>query len=244
MIRGLYTSISGLAAAEARQRVLAFNLGNLTTPGFKGDDVTTESFEQIYGSLFDPAVPGAGAQSTVDRAGGRRLDLTQGGLTETGSPLDLALDGSGFFVLEGAAGPLYTRTGRFSRDATGLLRSADGLAVQGIDGRPITAAGAEVRVLADGAVLSDGAIAGRLQLVELDAASMTRAGAATFTSTDTPTPARARVVSGALENSNVDATAVMTSLTLLLRAFEAGRQAVQLQNDTLGQTVTQVGSLR
>jgi flagellar basal-body rod protein FlgF len=239
MIKGLYTSVSGLAAADARQQVLASNIAHSATPGYKADDVTTESFDEVFAALFDPNTPGTGALSA-----GRRFDLSQGGFTATGAPLDLALEGPGFFVLQGAEGPLYTRAGRFSRDAAGVLRSADGLAVLGADGAPIMAPGTDVRVLGDGSMTADGVPAGRLQLVTFDQEALTRAGAATFAADGPPGISAARVVSGVLENSNVDTTAVMTAMTLLLRAFEAGRQAVQLQNDTLGQSVSQVGSLR
>lgn len=239
MIKGLYTSVSGLRAADARQQVLASNVAHANTPGYKADDVTTESFDDVFTALYDPNSPGTGAVSA-----GRRFDLSQGSFTATGAPLDLALEGEGFFVLDGPEGPLYTRAGRFSRDADGVLRSADGLAVLGAGGAPITALGNEVRVLGDGTITADGAPAGRLQLVTFDQEALTRAGSATFTADAPPAASTARVASGVLENSNVDTTAVMTAMTLLLRAFEAGRQAVQLQNETLGQTVGQVGSLR
>ena len=239
MIKGIYTSVSGLQAAEMRQQVLASSLANANTPGYKSDDVTTESFEKVFSDLFTtPGMPGTGALSD-----GRKYDLSQGGLQQTGAPLDLALQGDGFFVLDGPNGPLYTRAGRFSRDASGTLRSPDGFAVEGVDGQPITALGVNVKALPDGTVLSDGVAVGRIRLVTLDPTSLTRAGTATFTTSGTPGVAQARVVSGALEASNVDVSSVMTAMTLLLRAFEAGRQAVQLQNDTLGATVNQVGSL-
>ncbi|MFN8558720.1 MAG: flagellar hook basal-body protein [Dehalococcoidia bacterium] len=239
MIKGLYTSVSGLAAAEARQRVLAHNIANVNATGYKADDVTAESFESLYTALFDPATPGGGAQSA-----GRRYDLSQGAFQETGAPLDLALDGPGFFVLIGPDGPQYTRAGRFTRDADGVVRSPDGLAVQDSAGRPLTVTGTDLRVGPDGAITADGAPAGRLRVIDLDGASLTRAGAATFTSAAVPTPAAGRVVAGALERSNVDVTAVMTTMTMMLRAFEAGRQAVQLQNETLNATVNNVGSVR
>ncbi len=241
MIRGLYTSVAGLTAADARHQVLAHNLANADTPGYKADDIGIESFEQVLAALADPQMPGTGA-----RSGERRFDLTQGGLTQTGEPLDLALDGPGFFVLTGPDGrPLYTRAGRFHRDATGVLRNADGLAVQGENGQPLVAVGAEVRVQPDGTVLSDGTPVGRLRLAQVDPRSLARAGTVTFASTDpNPQPATARVVSGALENANVDVTATMTAMLMLLRAFEVDRQAVQLQNETLGATVNQVGAVR
>mgnify|MGYP000165081788 CR=1 FL=1 len=241
MIRGLYTSVAGLTAADARHQVLAHNLANADTPGYKADDIGIESFEQVLAALFDPHVPGTGA-----RRGERRFDLTQGGLTRTGEPLDLALDGPGFFALTGPdGGPLYTRAGRFHRDANGVLRNADGLAVQDENGQPLVAAGATVRVQADGTVVSDGAVVGRLRIVQVDPTTLARAGTVTFASTDpNPQPVGARVVSGALENANVDVTGTMTAMMLLLRAFEVGRQAVQLQNETLGATVNQVGAVR
>ncbi len=241
MIRGLYTSVSGLAAADRRQQTLASNIANAGTTGFKADDVTAESFDLLFNALVnpDPATPGTGVVTS-----GRRFDLGQGGLTATGAPLDAALDGPGFFVLSGPAGTdLYTRTGSFTRDEQGVLRSQDGTAVQGIDGRPIVARGIDIRIAEDGTVTGDGQPAGRLRIVAVEPDSLARAGTTTFTGTAAALPVLPRVVSGAVENSNVDVTAVMTTMTMLMRAFEASRQAIQLQNDTLGQTVNQVGRI-
>lgn len=234
---GFYSSVSGMSAAEAQQQVLASDLANSATPGYKGDDVTGSSFQLTLQSLLQP---GSGTF-----AAGDKIDLSQGAINKTGAPLDCALDGDGFFVLDGKNGPLYTRAGRFSRDATGELRSPDGLAVQGSDGNPIVAPGASVGIDANGVVTSDGQRVGQLNVVTLDPASLQRAGTATFAGTGAnPAPASTRVVSGALENANVDTSSVMSAMMVLLRAFQASRQTLQLQNDTLGAAVTQVGATR
>ncbi len=238
MVSGIYTSASAFQAADARQQVLAASLANADTPGYKSNDITAQSFQDTLASLYDPLVPGTGVEPAGDR-----FDLSQGGFAQTGNPLDAALDGDGFFALQGPTGTLYTRAGRFSRDAQGVLRSIDGLAVLGADGQPITATGADVRIQQDGTVLSDGAGVGRLQVVTLDPAALARAGTSAFTSSGAAGPSTARVVSGSLENSNVDVTAVMTAMTMLLRALEAGQQAVQLQNDAVGSAVNQVGAV-
>jgi flagellar basal body rod protein FlgG len=82
-------------------------------------------------------------------------------------------------------------------------------------------------------------------VVTLGPEQITRAGTATFTSAAAPTESTdARIVGGALERSNVDVTAVMTSMTMLVRAFEIGKQALQMQNEVLGVGVNQVGALR
>lgn len=231
---GFYSSVSGMHAAEARQQLLASNLANSSTPGYKGDDVTDSSFQLTLQSLLQP---GSGTFSD-----GHKLDLSQGGISQTGAPLDCALEGDGFFVLNGQNGPLYTRAGRFSRDATGELRSADNLAVQGSDGNPIIAPGASVGIDANGVVTSDGQRVGTLNVVTLDPNSLQRAGTATFTGTGaTLAPASTRVMSSALENANVDTSSVMSAMMVLLRAFQASRQTLQLQNDSLGTAVSQVG---
>ena len=67
MIRGLYTSVSGLVAADARQQVLASHLANADTPGYKTDDVTNESFEQVLAALFDQTQPGTGNRPSDHR---------------------------------------------------------------------------------------------------------------------------------------------------------------------------------
>src|SRR5579875_1037573 len=235
---GTYTAVAGMHTAELWQQVLASNLANASTPGYKADNVTAASFQLLLQSLLQP---GSGAFTQGDK-----LDLSQGSFTQTGAPLDLALDGDGFFELAGQNGTLYTRAGRFSRDANGVIRSPDGLAVLGIDGNPIVATGANVRVGEDGTVFSDGQVVGRIAVVTLDPATLTRAGTATFSSTGapTPTPASTRIVSGALENANVDITSVMTAMMELLRAFEASRQSLQMQNETLGTAINQVGLAR
>ena len=236
MIRGLYTSVSGLAAAEQRQKLLAQSIANANTPGYKTDDATTESFEQIFSGLFDP---GAGTQTV-----GQRLDLGQGAMVQTNAALDLALSGPGFFVLDSPNGPIYTRNGRFQRDAAGVLRSMTGLPVLGEDGQPIVVTGAEARVEEDGAVLSDRAPVGRLRLVDFAAADLQRAGVTGFSAAGAGQPADAKVIRGAYEQSNVDVSATMTSMVMLQRAFELGRTAIQLQNEALGAAVNQVGALR
>ncbi len=238
MIKGLYTSVAGLQAAENRQQTLAASLANVNTPGYKADDVTTESFEKVFNALFStPGMPGTGAVTSGDK-----LDLSQGGFQQTGAPLDLALDGDGFFVLDGPNGQLFTRAGRFMRDAGGTLRTPDGNPVEGVNGQPITVTGVNVQVGPDGTVLSDNVPVGRIKLVTLDPATLTRAGTATFSSSGQPGQSNAKVVSGVLEGSNVDVSSVMTAMTILLRAFEAGNSAIQLQNQTLNATVNQVGA--
>lgn len=233
---GTYTSVSGMNAAEVQQQLLASNLANASTPGYKGDDMTAASFQSALQSVLQP---GSGAFPD-----GHKFDLSQGGFTQTGVPLDLALDGQGFFALSGQNGTLYTRAGRFSRDANGVIRSPDGLAVQGVDGNPITATGANVSVGPDGTVTSDGQAVGKIAVVTLDPTTLTRAGTSTFTTsgTATPAPASTQVRSGMLENANVDVSSVMTAMMELLRAFQASQQSLQLQNTTLTTAVTQVGA--
>jgi flagellar basal-body rod protein FlgF len=219
---GMYTSVSGMHTAEVQQQLLASNLANSSTPGYKGDDITASSFQLTLQSLLQP-----GSGTFAD---GHKFDLSQGGMAQTGQPLDLALDGDGFFALSGQNGTIYTRSGRFSRDASGELRSPDGLAVQGSDGNPIIA--------------SDGQSVGKIAVVTLDPTTLTRAGTATFSTTGAATPATAstHVLSGMLENANVDISSVMTSMMELLRAFEASRQGLTMQNETIGAAVTQVGA--
>jgi flagellar basal-body rod protein FlgF len=233
---GMYTSVSGMHTAEVQQQLLASNLANSSTPGYKGDDITASSFQLTLQSLLQP-----GSGTFTD---GHKFDLSQGGMAQTGQPLDLALDCDGFFALSGQNGTIYTRSGRFSRDASGELRSPDGLAVQGSDGNPIIASGANVRVGQDGTVTSDGQSVGKIAVVTLDPTTLTRAGTATFSTTGAATPATAstHVLSGMLENANVDISSVMTSMMELLRAFEASRQGLTMQNETIGAAVTQVGA--
>ncbi|MFN8009155.1 MAG: flagellar hook basal-body protein [Terriglobia bacterium] len=133
MNSGLYTACSGLKANAEMLEVLSNNLANSNTTAFKGD----ESFFRIYNhALSESTVAPLDRvinDSTVVQ--GSLTNFQPGPLIQTGGTLDVALEGPGFFVLDGPGGPLYTRNGNFHLSAEGKLINADGLPVLGKKGR-------------------------------------------------------------------------------------------------------------
>ncbi|HEX2952736.1 MAG TPA: flagellar hook-basal body complex protein, partial [Bacillota bacterium] len=135
MIRGLYTAASGLAVQWERQEAIANNLANVGTAGYKRDDLIGTTFEEhmIY------AVRAGNARYIGNATGGSVdfqtvTDFTPGTLQQSDNPLDLALEGQGFFVVQTPQGERLTRNGEFTLDNAGYLVNHQGYRVLGENG--------------------------------------------------------------------------------------------------------------
>jgi flagellar basal-body rod protein FlgF len=226
MERGLYIAASGMAAELARQDQIANDLANAATPGYKADRPTQRQFgELLLTNMRTGQVVGSqGVGVEIDRT---VTDLSAGPVRDTGEPLDLAIEGDGFFAVQTDAGVRYTRNGQFTRSATGGLVTATGDPVLGRDGRP-------VQVRADGTV--DGTA---VQVAALTNA--TKTGDNLFTGTAAAGSGRVRT--GALEGSGTNAAKAMVDLIASMRAFEAAQKAIQTIDSTLEKSVGQVGRI-
>lgn len=255
MIRGLYTAASGLVLGLRRQEVVADSLANVETPGYKGETSAAAAFERVLArSIGNEPVPipltfqrqlgmvGSGAYQDA-----REVDMGQGTLNATGRPLDLGVAGPGFFVVETPDGTRYTRDGRFEADASGLLVTGDGDPVLNIGGGPISVAGDDVVVLANGEVVVDGETRGTLQIVELDPARIIRARGTQFEIAigDPPAPASAtgetQIRQAMLEEANVEVARMATNMLANQRAFGANQTVFSTSDETLAQAVRDVG---
>ncbi|MCA9756801.1 MAG: flagellar basal-body rod protein FlgF [Candidatus Eisenbacteria bacterium] len=256
MNRGIRVSAAALTPLARAQEILANNLANVSTTGFREDRV---GFERLLAATAQPGPGGAnaGAQaggtpapgaagagggagaSLAAPALGRRVDLESGAIDTTGGPLDLALVGPGFFTVQTPDGPAYTRDGSLSLDPEGQLVHRSGNPLLG-EGGPITlAAGSLFEVDTDGTVRVDGEAQGRLQVVTFDDPTTLRHAGRGLLASDTPgTPLEtARVVQGSLESSNVDPVGTMVEMMTVLRSFEANHNALMTQDQTLAQLV-------
>jgi flagellar basal-body rod protein FlgF len=227
MERGLYIAASGMLAEQVRQDLIAHDLANASTPGYKADRVTTRSFGDLLLQDTSSGQP-IGALGLGTRVDSQVTDLTPGPLRDTGEPLDFAVEGEGFFAVRTDGGVRYTRDGQFQVSSRGTLVSAQGDDVLGPDGQP-------VRVGADGTIASSA-----IGVTQLDAAR--REGDNLFTGT--PGGAAAGIVrAGALEGSAVDAITTMVDMISSLRAFEAGQRVITTIDSTLGKATNQVGAI-
>jgi flagellar basal-body rod protein FlgF len=227
MERGLYIAASGMLAEQVRQDLIAHDLANASTAGYKPDRVASKSFGDMLLSDTSSGRPvgplGLGTQ--IDR---QVTDLSPGPLRETGEPLDFAVEGEGFFSVQTPTGVRYTRDGQFAASARGTLVTAAGDDVLGPNGAPI-------RIGADGKVAPTA-----IGVVTLTNAR--RQGDNLFTGT-AGAAAPSTVRASALEGSGVDPVTTMVDMISSLRTFEAGQRVITTIDSTLQKAANQVGGI-
>ncbi len=246
MLHGIYLSAAGALIEEVRQAVIANNLANSSTDGYKSDSV---SFRRRLAEAREDLIPGAGGlDAGLDGLpGGVFLDevafsRSQGAIVPTGDSFDLALRGDGFFVVGDGRQLLYTRAGSFRRNAAGDLVTADGrFKLLGVDGNPVSVGAGEVRVGSRGEISVNGRPAGRLLVAGgLDPARFDKAGGNYFRylGEGLPPAAAAEVIQGSLEVSDVSPVNEMVRLIQSHRAYEANLQMARIQDSTLARAAS------
>jgi len=236
MIRGFYTSLSGIVAAMTRQSVVADNLANVNTVGFHQSTTTSGDFGLALAQSSGASI---GRIGTAAIATGLTMDRAQGTLESTGEPSDLAIEGDGLFVVATPTGIAGTRAGNFTVDASGLLVTANGYPVLDTVGQPI-ATGGTFTVNPDGTVAGTGQ---RIAVTGWPTGEPVRLGQGLIDLGGSATPAGGLVRQGNLERSNTDVAAAMTELVSLQRQFGLSSRALSIQDETLGD-VAQLGRLR
>ncbi len=238
MIKGIFTSGSGMHPRMLRLQVIANNLANINTTGFKRD------------SMFIQALKKTGLiqqQNDGDLAGldvRQFTDFSEGSLAPTNNPFDVAIQGRGFFVVETPQGMQYTRNGNFMLSADGSLVTSQGYPVLGVGGRIQfpdirKLAQGNVAITATGEIFADNSLIGKLRVVDFERASDLRKQGNTlfstsakelFTEADGKTTA---IKQGFLEESNVDGIEEMIEMIELNRSFESDQKSIQYQDSTL-----------
>ena len=234
MDRLIYTAMSGLSESMTQKQVIASNMANAQTTGFRAElvyatPVTLKSSQLEVRALTDGEVHGA--------------DMKAGGITQTGQPLDVALSGDDMLALQAADGSeVYTRRGDLSVSSTGVLQNGDGLPVVG-SGGPITVpVGSKLSIGPDGAVLvanpatpeAPPVAVDRLKVVSTTGSRIGKTVAGQFAVIGggaLPADDDAKVMTGALEQSNVDPSAVMVGMVDAQRLFEIRTKLVSTAKD-------------
>jgi len=234
-----YVILSRLGAQSRATQVLANNIANGDTPGFRAERPIFAA--QLEAQRGGPARADAVAY-TIDR--GLWRDTRQGPLASTGNPLDLALRGEGYFAVETSGGERYTRAGRFTLDQDGQLSDADGNAVLDARGAPLTVAPGDSRieVTGDGTLRSENGVIGQLRIVRFtDDQAMVPEGARLFRTTQDPEPLdRPQVIQGTLEGSNVSPVLEITRLTEEVRQFQFAAQFAEREGERLQGAVDRI----
>jgi flagellar basal-body rod protein FlgF len=236
---------SGLRSRMESLEMLANNIANASTGGYKSD----REFYSLYMApdvdletdLVDPAT-----MPVIERPW---TDFSQGVLAATGNPLDLALSGKGFFLVEGPSGPLYTRNGSFRLSKDGRLVTTDGYAVREAAGGNLLFQGSgTITVSGDGTMSQDGNVIGQIEIRDLPAPGLVKRGSNYFMPTDPsiqPAVVNASVTQGQLEASNAGSAESAVRLIGIMRQFEMLQKAVSLgmeMNQQAIQDVAKVGS--
>lgn len=224
MDRLIYVSMTGAKHAMLRQAANANNLANMSTTGFKAD-------ENVFRAL--PVVGGGGERTrhfVVDTA--TASDFSPGALQTTGRPLDIAVQGKGWFAVQTADGESYLRSASLQVDATGMLKTSTGFAVLG-DAGPLTvpAEDQDIMIGGDGTITAvprsgskaNATVVGRLKLVNPDEKQLVKGNFGGFEQRNGQ-PAAAdenvQMASGVLESSNVNGASTLINLISAQRQFD------------------------
>lgn len=240
MDSGYYAACTALVARSQALDTVANNIANVGTVGFRAErNVFSSVLADAQGtssSALNPVINSYGILS------GTMADLTQGALEKTGNDLDLAVEGKGYFVVQTADGPMYTRNGAFQLSSKDQIVSQSGDPVLG-DRGPITVPGGKLTISADGTISSDGALVGKIKVVEFPAGTeLSNNGNSLYSAAADVkpiAPTESTVRQGELENSNVNAVASMIQLVEAQRNSEMMQRALSMFNSEIDKTASQ-----
>lgn len=252
MNSGMYSALSGNLAAMKRLDVIASNLANAATNGFKQDRLAFDSV--LAGNLNPPAVPPAQTADPVLLQERMQTDFSAGALLQTGNPLDLALQGDGFFAVRTPEGVAYTRQGSFRLATDGTLVTANGYPVlsragdRPEEGQPIVidvaglAGGSKPSVDNQGTITINGEPVGTLAIFDFAKPyQLNKAAGTFFVAAEGATPQAASpltsVAQGALEQSNVNSISEMVQMVEASRFFESCQRMVRSFDDMAAKAV-------
>jgi len=263
LIRGLYTAASGMAMETLRTDVTANNLANANTAGYKRDRAVAASFSEmlirrindhVYNEKPLPSTkPAIGRLGTGVQVQEVFVDYAPGLLRETGNPLDLAIEGDGFFQLlqidaNGNRNTFFTRNGSFTLNNNGELVDSAGNLVLGANGAPlvINRNAAEVVVNTDGTIIADGVEQGRVMVIRLaDPSVLEKVEGSLFRlpagTAGNAVPFAGTIRQGMLENANLNPVTEMVQMITQMRAYEANQKMIKAHDETLGKAINEVG---
>jgi flagellar basal-body rod protein FlgF/flagellar basal-body rod protein FlgG len=229
MDSGYYAAMTGLVARTQALDTAAANLANAQTPGYRAE---REYFRSV---LLGPDALNSQLGRTVNNyglLGGDRLSMAQGAIQQTGNPLDLAIEGEGFFQVQTQNGIRYTRDGGFHRAQNGQLVTSAGEPVLSTAGQPIPVPPGEVSVGVDGALSVAGGVVATVGVFTFPAGSqLTPEGANRYIAPEGSAPAsamHATVHQGAIEAANQDVIQGSLNLIVMQRQAEMMQKALTI----------------
>ncbi len=227
MENSLSVVLSRQGVLARQMNVIATNLANTNTAGFKAESI-------IFSEFLERTSKSEAPLSMVRDVTYLR-DTSEGTMAGTNNPLDLAISGEGFFVVEAPQGERYTRHGAFQLDNQGQLATLAGAPVLSESGAPITVppATSTITITGDGTVSADAVEIGKLRVVEFEAPqALSKDGNGLYEAKDqAPQPATdAKVLQGMIEGSNVKGVAEMTRMIEVVRSYQAAGKMAESEH--------------
>jgi flagellar basal-body rod protein FlgF len=238
----LLIGLSQQMAMRRQMEIIANNIANMSTTAFKAEDVLFREYPMrvLSGDLRSLEL------SFVEDVAVIR-NLAEGDMEHTGGPLDLAIAGEGFFTVETPAGVRYTRNGHFTLDGEGRIVTHDGHALlsQGGGELVITTGERDITIAEDGTLSTSAGPKGRIAIVRFgNQADMEAIGASLYKTDQTPEPATgAKVVQGALEQSNVSPVVEMTKMLEMVRAYQAVTNIMERADELARRAIREMGQV-
>lgn len=231
-----YVGLSRQAGLARELDAIANNIANASTTGFRRESVLFGEYVKRFGGDEEPL-----SIATLNR---RFVDFSAGEIKMTDNPLDFAIDGDGFFLVESPDGPRLTRAGAFSLNANGEIVTADGRRVldEGGGALVVPPQASAVSVTPDGAITADGQAVGRIGVVVADPATLVREGDTLFRAENGYEPATGfQVRQGALESANVNPITEIANLIEVQRAYESSARFLDSDDQRIERTIRELG---
>lgn len=230
-----YTTLTRQSGLMREMQVVANNIANMSTTGFRREGVIFE--EYVSTSENGPSL-------SMAYGNARSIDLGQGGLTRTGADLDLAIQGDGFFQIQTADGPRLTRAGNFTTSASGELVTYDGFQVLDEGGTAITLPGNDGPILIanDGTVSAKSGPIAKLGLWEpTDPLSLIHQAGTMFSSSGVQPFENGKMLQGFIEDSNVNPIQEVARMVEIQRAYEMGQSFVEQEDKRMRGVIETLG---
>jgi len=234
MYKGIYIALSGAILKQKHMDIFAQNIANASTPGYKKERIAFKDY--IIPVDNKPSVVADGR--TMTEISSITTDFSKGSLLRTGNPLDIAVNGEGFFALEDNR---YTRNGNFKIDSEGYLATQGDIKVLG-SGGPIAVQGKKVDINESGEVFVDDIPVGALNIVDFqDKGKLRKLEGGVYTTDETGVEAKASISQGYYEASNVEAVKEMVQMLTSLREFESYQKAILAFDDASSKASNELG---
>ncbi len=220
-----YTTLSRQSGLLREMQIVANNIANAATTGFRAEGLIFSEYVQTVDS---------GASLSMGQGNVRNTSFAQGTLTQTGGTFDLAIEGDGFFLIETPNGERLTRSGAFSSSAESELVTADGQRVLDAGGAPLfIPQGATITIASDGTLSADGQPLGQVGIVSpIDPTNLVRETGMLFRADGGYEPAaRSQILQGFTESSNVNTILELARMIEVQRAYELGQSFLDSEDE-------------